>query len=977
MVELSGYPIYGYHARIDGKEITGDQLDKMAEAGTIVIGIASSLSFTLPDGLTKNEVASGTVFRYENAVASRNPENLEDVSTHWYEFHAQINGVDYGIRYDSSGEWKGYAISSVLTFMLTEADGQPKLSWNGQIMPNWAVIELLNMASYSNRPVFCFQKNMRFFKPDGSVFIPAMYTPFSLMLSGAGEHIFFCEQDGYKYTVRVEQDNARSVGAAPTAEKTVAYKTAESKADDLEVDGGELFLLSGTERISGGVKLPTNSGGNGVTFTPSVDAAGNLSWTNDGDLPNPETVNIRGSNGEAATIEKVTAETDGSYLAQPTVTVTPGGTANKRTFHFSFKGLRGLAGSGTGGGVPGDWAENDPNSASYIYNRTHWKEVYNGPEGEVIAETEVSFTSNIKTVTGAMSDAIHAGGLYIVTWNGTEYQCVGKSGSDGNYIGNGSFMNAGNMTFEDTGEPFCVLLFGGTYYQLWKADTTAETITVRVVGKKETVWHKLDKGYLDEALQFGSETAEILPETTAAVDPEAGAALLSDIVDVKAGNTYIVNWNGTEYTCKAQAFTADGVTMPVLGNVDMMNGVGDSGEPFAIVCVIAELVEAIGGGCVIYPLDGSDPITLSITYNGIKKIDGKYLPDGVPYVETVATDILPEAVYEINPDSGSAEFMADLSLVDGQTYTVKYNGVEYSCVCSYVVMNIAAYVLGNLGALMGEEGTGEPFVFIYIPDAGFAGGFPLDGSASFTLSISGESKVVNKLSAELLPDGVPGIEPFDDVIMASFPTAVVEEVFFSDPVGTVIAGAVYRVNWGGTVYECVARHDSEQDLYLLGNGLLPNGDDLGTEHPFLIFIYGPASLGLSFGATCSVRTRDDITDDIKNNFSVVGAYKVQRINEYCMPRNYAPVVVHFDRNNNPDVPWDAAYQAIVEGRNVTAHSVNQRSVLYQVCGSMPSEIVFNAIHFIRNTLYLEQISWNAPDISGAAVKTSQTKLATT
>ena len=118
------------------------------------------------------------------------------------------------------------------------------------------------MASYSNRPVFCFQKNMRFFKADGSVFIPAMYTPFSLMLSGAGEHIFFCEQDGYKYTVRVEQDNARSVGAAPTAEKTVAYKTAESKADDLEVDNGELFLMSAGERISEGVPIKS-----GVDFT--------------------------------------------------------------------------------------------------------------------------------------------------------------------------------------------------------------------------------------------------------------------------------------------------------------------------------------------------------------------------------------------------------------------------------------------------------------------------------------------------------------------------------------------------------------------------------------------------------------------------------------------------------------------------------------------------------------------------------------
>lgn len=35
-------------------------------------------------------------------------------------------------------------------------------------------------------------------------------------------------------------------------------------------------------------------GERGVTFTPSVDAEGNLSWSNDGGLPNPETVNIRG-----------------------------------------------------------------------------------------------------------------------------------------------------------------------------------------------------------------------------------------------------------------------------------------------------------------------------------------------------------------------------------------------------------------------------------------------------------------------------------------------------------------------------------------------------------------------------------------------------------------------------------------------------------------------------------------------------------
>lgn len=35
----------------------------------------------------------------------------------------------------------------------------------------------------------------------------------------------------------------------------------------------------------------------GVTFTPSVDEEGNLSWTNNGDLPNPDAVNVSGPEG--------------------------------------------------------------------------------------------------------------------------------------------------------------------------------------------------------------------------------------------------------------------------------------------------------------------------------------------------------------------------------------------------------------------------------------------------------------------------------------------------------------------------------------------------------------------------------------------------------------------------------------------------------------------------------------------------------
>lgn len=44
-----------------------------------------------------------------------------------------------------------------------------------------------------------------------------------------------------------------------------------------------------------------DKGDKGATFTPSIDANGNLSWTNDGGLANPATQNIRGATGATGT----------------------------------------------------------------------------------------------------------------------------------------------------------------------------------------------------------------------------------------------------------------------------------------------------------------------------------------------------------------------------------------------------------------------------------------------------------------------------------------------------------------------------------------------------------------------------------------------------------------------------------------------------------------------------------------------------
>lgn len=42
-----------------------------------------------------------------------------------------------------------------------------------------------------------------------------------------------------------------------------------------------------------------DAGTNGATYTPAVDSAGNLSWSNTAGLPNPSSINIKGPKGDS------------------------------------------------------------------------------------------------------------------------------------------------------------------------------------------------------------------------------------------------------------------------------------------------------------------------------------------------------------------------------------------------------------------------------------------------------------------------------------------------------------------------------------------------------------------------------------------------------------------------------------------------------------------------------------------------------
>ena len=80
-----------------------------------------------------------------------------------------------------------------------------------------------------------------------------------------------------------------------TEEQLAALKGA--KGDKGDAFTYEDFTPEQLASLKGDTGEQGLTGADGATFTPSVDAEGNLSWTNDKGLVNPTTANIKGERG--------------------------------------------------------------------------------------------------------------------------------------------------------------------------------------------------------------------------------------------------------------------------------------------------------------------------------------------------------------------------------------------------------------------------------------------------------------------------------------------------------------------------------------------------------------------------------------------------------------------------------------------------------------------------------------------------------
>ena len=103
-------------------------------------------------------------------------------------------------------------------------------------------------------------------------------------------------EDGKSFTIQGYYDTyADLLAAVPTPSTGEAYGIGTIHPYDIYIWDELNHAWKNNSPISG---AKGDKGDAGITFTPSVDANGNLSWTNDGGKENPQTRNIKGPPGQ-------------------------------------------------------------------------------------------------------------------------------------------------------------------------------------------------------------------------------------------------------------------------------------------------------------------------------------------------------------------------------------------------------------------------------------------------------------------------------------------------------------------------------------------------------------------------------------------------------------------------------------------------------------------------------------------------------
>lgn len=373
-----------------------------------------------------------------------------------------------------------------------------------------------------------------------------------------------------------------------------------------------------------------------------------------------------------------------------------------------------------------------------------------------------------------------------------------------------------------------------------------------------------DKGiikqlYLPDGYPYAEVKEEyILPETE--WESTGGEALLPNEISFIVGETYIVNWNGTNFECVAADVSDMGIPNGALGNYGAFNGETGTGEPF--------LIGAIGvDGVVIIPMDSSSYGTVSIYGKSrtVTTINEKYLP--VYSANTEDRGIVNE------DDIKFTIFTYDygLRVEVGSTTFGDVNTLPYSAFSSLTLPgkdNSVYAFLENVYGYYGPAGNEQVVVFqtpFFYEE--------YKGLARFELVFDGDSE--DALLKDIVYYYNEGASGGTTVILPE-----TEAVYSEDEGQFLIASGVdssmftvgekYTINYNGTDYECEAIDMSAlgaPGIYFGNVGAMTGGNDTG--EPFVLGIL-PLEVQPDMGAAAMVMALDG-AESVRLSISGVAA----------------------------------------------------------------------------------------------------------
>lgn len=242
-------------------------------------------------------------------------------------------------------------------------------------------------------------------------------------------------------------------------------------------------------------------------------------------------------------------------------------------------------------------------------------------------------------------------------------------------------------------------------------------------------------------------------------------------------------------------------------------------------------------------------VSCEATFNKLKKIDPKFLPDGLPS----ATEGLVPVVEKKTLDFTNTNYQnasALPQLVPGEIYVVDWNGTLYECVANERAtsggdqyIGIGNWATRGSWAASDWGDTGEPFLYCQYRYSYHSSSNPYifaewnayEGTGIVEAGVYQKGTVVTKVNPKCMPEGYPGYEVVDTEVMnftnedaddrGNLPTDFMPNL-----------GDKFTVVYNGETYEteCRASRHYDGDVVCIGNPNAINGTYPSTMEPFSI-----------------------------------------------------------------------------------------------------------------------------------------------